>query len=754
MYNVEKGKRFLRLSLQARYNSVSDTRMKFQLITCPRCGESDLVFQDGFYRCRFCGAMLKEEEKIDIEERIEAAMKAGKEADLGKLRFLLSQSVQAQYADPSEIRTRADDILRLLPEDIQASYFRAFFSRKRHRAEYQAWLKGCKEPLSPYHKKLLYPYIVDLCDFVDAEIVKSFLKKQGDNDRLKDVDAALKVREEEVERFSNVPRDVFVCHAHSDIAKILPLVERIEQDEGYSFWLSERNMPIDVENYKDNIKNAIKSCRLFLVFASRASMQSQDVHWELDIAEELGKEKRIEYRLEDRPNNIKFKHFFDGIQWIDGATSSHADDLAERIYLLSKKETPKQAEVEEPKVEEPKQEGDPNAAKLKAIELKIKFKKFGEAVSDIFSLLGEDENCVGAWKLGIVAASQNKKLNTEEARQFYDGLVEHDPSNKAAYQSEYAALFALPKEEDKAPAPAPKPEPKIDPEAERLAKEKKEEEERLAKEKAEAEEKEKAKKKRLEEEQARLAKALTGATPGKIIQMGVDKGPKSSIDIPLSADTNERGNWLYKGKEYIRYFNKNYPDSLEPLSNGCYYEALPLEWEFATLNDTPALICKNLVYGGDFHRIANRRFTCLEDSTLGQWLNGAFLNRTFNEAEKSVIQSVSLLTKEQAEALPPKDFACATVGRKDDTSNSWYTQTEYPSNKMGRYLYTGMPNGKLGYDSEVHTVSWNRPPLTRPVIYLKKRYLEILYPGLFSMEGRYQGDVLDTMFYNLYGKKK
>ncbi|MBP5217268.1 MAG: TIR domain-containing protein, partial [Bacilli bacterium] len=365
--------------------------MKIELISCPRCGESDLVFQDGFYRCRFCGAMLKEDEKSDIEERIAKAMEAGRESDLGKLRFLLNQSLAVQYPDPAEIRDRCDDILRIIPEDISASFFRAFFKRKKNRAEYQVWFKSFHEKLSPFHKKLLYPYIIDLCDYVDADCVKTFLKQQGDSLLIKKVDAALKEREAEIERFSNVPRDVFVCHAHADIKKILPLVERIEKEEGFSFWLSERNMPIDVENYKVNIENAIKNCRIFLVFASQASMQSSDVHWELDVAEELGKDKRIEYRLEDRPNNIKFKHFFDGIQWIDGARRPQSDELAERIYLLKKKQAPK---VEEPKPiakEEKKEEApkkDPNQAKLKAISLKIKFGKFEEAVSDIFAFLG------------------------------------------------------------------------------------------------------------------------------------------------------------------------------------------------------------------------------------------------------------------------------------------------------------------------------------------------------------------------------
>ena len=189
-----------------------------------------------------------------------------------------------------------------------------------------------------YQKNLLYPYVIDLAERRDESAITAFLEAQGDKKELKRLENALKKRDEEADLYANVHRDVFVCHSHEDIERIKPLIEKLESEQGWSFWYSERNLPLDVSNYKENIEKAIANCEVFLVFSSQLCMASADVNWELDVADALGKTKRLQYRLEDRNNNIRFKHFFNelGIQWINGFEEDNYELLAKRIYELLK----------------------------------------------------------------------------------------------------------------------------------------------------------------------------------------------------------------------------------------------------------------------------------------------------------------------------------------------------------------------------------------------------------------------------------
>ena len=318
-----------------------------KLILCPNCCESNLTQEGNLFRCAVCGALVTDEEKRSIEDRIESALSHGQESDLGKMRYLLKGELSAEFPDQLAILSDCENILRILPEDPIASTLKAFFRKAQHRKEYH-FLLSHLPALSVYQKKLLYPYIIGLCDHVDAPSVKPFLIAQGDRERLPEVDEALKQRDLEADLFANVPRDVFVCHAHADYGRIKPLMDRLEEEEGFTLWYSERNLPKDTDNYKTNIENAIENCSIFLVFASSVSMASRDVQWELDVADKLGKRKRLEYRLEDRNNNIRFKYFFDGIQWIDGAHGEDYSLLAEKIFLSLKEKEPAPASKPEP----------------------------------------------------------------------------------------------------------------------------------------------------------------------------------------------------------------------------------------------------------------------------------------------------------------------------------------------------------------------------------------------------------------------
>ncbi len=317
--------------------------MELESLKCPCCGESNLKRDiKGFYHCAYCDSLLSPKDATSYAERVEKILLAKGEADIGRLRFLLNEELAKPFYDKASIELTCRDIQALVPEDFKAAFVRAFLESKRFPGNYDAFLNKYKKiPLGTFDKEFAYPLMVDLCPYAHLHTVKEFLLAQGDYEQWSSrLEKAKKERMEENERFANIERDVFICHSSLDFPRIAPIIKYLEED-GFTCWYSQRNLPKDVDNYKIGIEQAIESCRVFLVFMSTSSIMSKDCQWEMDIAKKLGKAKRVEYRLEDRRNNPKFAQFFDGIQWIDGAFGENCEDLSFRINDLLSEEEPK-----------------------------------------------------------------------------------------------------------------------------------------------------------------------------------------------------------------------------------------------------------------------------------------------------------------------------------------------------------------------------------------------------------------------------
>lgn len=407
-----------------------------ELLSCPRCGESKLIEKGNNYRCEVCGATVTPKQKENLEQRLDELRKQGEFVDIGRSRTLLRTALRAQFPKPNEIINHCLDILKLIPDDFKAGFFKAFYCRKGARKEYHAFIDEHKtDKIGEYDKSVVYPFLIDQMDYEDEAAVKDFLRAQGDIATYQDrVNKALHQREIENDLFANITRDVFVSHKSDDFDRIYPFIQLLE-DDGYECWYNERNLPKDTDNYKSNIEQAIKSCKIFLVFASHKAMMSKDVQWELDIAEKYKKKLRIEYRLENRENTTKFKEFFDGYQWIDGSVIGQGEALLKKVYDYSKKAKQLEDggsiddESEEEIEEEPKhssaprsaREADDADAKLRAA--RQAFAAGGMGFFDCYeqALVLEQENVFGAKKLKDDAKKSILKMEdamVQERREF------------------------------------------------------------------------------------------------------------------------------------------------------------------------------------------------------------------------------------------------------------------------------------------------------------------------------------------------
>ena len=321
--------------------------MAYQKITCPKCGESHLHVEGDLFVCDVCESTFTKEEEASLEERLEQYHQMNQDIDLGHLRYLIRNELKKDIRDYKVILGYVLDVLKVLPEDFQALYFKHLCQYKKDPHMYDLFLIENKNAkISKYEKDFLYPFIIDECQYRSRVAVSEFLRGQNDfGSQEERLEKAMKQRELENDLFANIQRDVFICHSSKDNDKILPIIQAIERD-GYTCWYSERNLKKDIDYYFPGIEEAIQSCRIFLVFMSTDSIMSTDVQWEINKAKVLNK-KRIEYRLVDRNNNPLLKEFFAGIQWVDGAFKDATDELIERIYReLKQKEEKKTKEIE------------------------------------------------------------------------------------------------------------------------------------------------------------------------------------------------------------------------------------------------------------------------------------------------------------------------------------------------------------------------------------------------------------------------
>ncbi len=419
--------------------------MAYQKITCPKCGESHLHVEGGLFVCDVCESTFTKEEEASLEERLEQYHQMNQDIDLGHLRYLIRNELKKDIRDYKVIMGYVLDILKILPEDFQALYFKHLCQYKKDPHMYDLFLTENKNAkISKYEKDFLYPFIIDECQYRSRVAVSEFLRGQNDFDSQEErLEKAMRQRELENDLFANYERDVFICHSSNDNDKILPVIQAIEKD-GYTCWYSERNLKKDIDYYYPGIEEAIQSCRIFLVFMSTNSIMSDDVKWEINKAKLLNK-KRIEYRLEDRNNNPLLKDFFAGIQWVDGAFKDATDELIDRIYReLEQKEekrTKKSETKNEPKV---KTEGKDLFTELK---FNLYIENFDEARKVFSEALKKDFDNPILYQYGILLESENKKNVTPLALKHYERLLQLDPNNKNKYEKEYSFLF--PKEETK-----------------------------------------------------------------------------------------------------------------------------------------------------------------------------------------------------------------------------------------------------------------------------------------------------------------
>lgn len=310
--------------------------MELERIRCLNCGAEydDYDLQADRLKCTRigCGAeFLIPRAKQFAQEQIDH------EKVITNLRRLLDSAVLDQ--DSTLMEKHALDILKLIQDDALASYCRALGQKKRGKLKVYAHHLSSAHDMTEWEADRILNIALKEQHFTmhDEESLKEFIHtnftEENAPEREKRLSLAVHRLFEQQNRYANIPRDVFICHSSQD--EIAQEVYQVLSDDGVRCWISERSLPPDTCNYWDRIEQAIRKSKIMLVIASRTSMVSPDPIREMELAEELGME-RLELKVDDKAHTVYFKHFFDGIQWIQlGEDKEKAfDELKERVFTL------------------------------------------------------------------------------------------------------------------------------------------------------------------------------------------------------------------------------------------------------------------------------------------------------------------------------------------------------------------------------------------------------------------------------------
>ncbi len=318
-------------------------------------------------KCTMCGSKIKNQESGQVaiceacgcEYSIASSLKLGGVGDaltgkLSNLRALQSNSAAAN--DVRNLSKASMAILEIVVDDYISKYYYSYAENVLGNNNYlAAFYDNDKLIYTPREIEIVLNHIYNYSDLRDRVAIESFILSLNGIESLIELEkykTTFRRRKLQEDYYDDIPRDVFICHRSTDNVIAQSVVNALERD-GNRCWISTKNLrPNDSENYWDNIKKAIASCKIFLVISSEDAMISKDVKNEINMARALDK-PRLEYKIDTSQHTSLFDNFFDGKMWVEGYSNSAINlaVLCSRVYqeneIINKSDDDQLSEVEE-----------------------------------------------------------------------------------------------------------------------------------------------------------------------------------------------------------------------------------------------------------------------------------------------------------------------------------------------------------------------------------------------------------------------
>lgn len=107
---------------------------------------------------------------------------------------------------------------------------------------------------------------------------------------------------------------LFISYAHKDTKKVQPVAHELSK-LGFDVWIDSQDLQ-GGQMWSEKITRAIRECHYYILFISRASMKSDDVRREVDLAYS-SKRTMILVRLDPTQIPAEMAYQTSGVQWLD-----------------------------------------------------------------------------------------------------------------------------------------------------------------------------------------------------------------------------------------------------------------------------------------------------------------------------------------------------------------------------------------------------------------------------------------------------
>lgn len=325
-----------------------------QRITCAICGEVLDAPENGYRKCRYCGASYAEKEAEDSYRLILDALGQEKQERLAAARKLLYVSTHAEYPSSSEISDNAHSLLLLSPDDPQARFYEAAVADSPSRLNNFLTSVSvdhhlAKEILDWMEKSMELKNFASVKGFISrhysgAEAVKETTRFENEAEKL-----------EEGIYSPSIKRDVFVAYSSADQRKVEEIVSMLEE-ESFTCFVAFRNMRHGKgaeERYIPILREAMHNCSTFLFISSKnsRSLSCDALDKEIPYAMEHEQQmNRIEYVIDDIENTrvplsvkLTLKDFFNGLEWC-----RDEEDLIGRLLKFRRSKSSYASETKKP----------------------------------------------------------------------------------------------------------------------------------------------------------------------------------------------------------------------------------------------------------------------------------------------------------------------------------------------------------------------------------------------------------------------
>lgn len=288
--------------------------MELHALICPTCGQP-LERDGGLYRCEYCLSSFEAERGDGVAEALSSALEEEKIERLANARKLLYDATHhdrkvAKYPIKDTVVNAARAVLAIHQDEPFAQITLHSYDADPYALVQTLGSLNVDPRLADDVYRWLLPSLTPRLLGPLNDFLCRHFKNEERTERLNELEAEA-AKLDDGTYVHTLRRDVFLAYSSADMAKVLEIVDALEEN-GLTVFAAFRNLRHGrgaAENYLSALKEAMRACACFVFLSSDSSRQMTCDAMSVELpflTGELPEKPRIEYMLSDYPDRMPF----------------------------------------------------------------------------------------------------------------------------------------------------------------------------------------------------------------------------------------------------------------------------------------------------------------------------------------------------------------------------------------------------------------------------------------------------------------